>query len=81
MLRKENKEQRTKNKEQNDMEEKLTYKEAMEQLEQLVKVIEDPEHPLDQIQTEIEKAMELVKYCREELAGTAEKLNGILEQK
>lgn len=63
------------------MKDNLTYKEAMEELERLVGVIESPDHPLDQIQDEIAEAMELVKFCRESLAGTAQKLNEILEQK
>ncbi|MBQ9583316.1 MAG: exodeoxyribonuclease VII small subunit [Bacteroidales bacterium] len=63
------------------MAEKLTYKQALEKLEALVAVIEDPDHPLDKIQGEVEQAMRLVEYCKQCLAGTEKELMDIIDNK
>ena len=63
------------------MADKITYKEALEKLEALVEVIENPDHPLDTIQAEVVEAMKLVEYCRECLAGTEKSLMDIIEKK
>lgn len=62
------------------MEDKLTYKEALEKLEALVQVIESPDHPLDTIQAEVAEAMKLVEYCRTCLAGTEKELMEIIDK-
>lgn len=63
------------------MAEKPTYKEALEKLEALVATIENPDHPLDTIQKEVEEAMKLVEYCKQCLAGTEKELIDIIDKK
>ena len=63
------------------MAEQLSYKEALEKLESLVATIENPDHPLDTIQSEVEQAMKLVEYCRQCLAGTEKELMEIIDKK
>ena len=63
------------------MKDKLTYKEALEQLEALVEKIENPDHPLDTIQSEVEQAMQLVEYCKKCLDGTEKELTDIIDKK
>ncbi len=46
---------------------KMSYEEAVAELEAMVKKIEDPTTPLDKISADVEKALELVKYCRSKL--------------
>ncbi|MBO4558132.1 MAG: exodeoxyribonuclease VII small subunit [Bacteroidales bacterium] len=63
------------------MAKKMTYKEALEALEKLVEVIENPDHPLDTIQEEVKQAMQLVDYCKKCLAGTEKELMDIIDNK
>lgn len=60
------------------MKEKLTYEEALAQLEKLVEKIEDPKTDLSHIGEDVKKAMELVKYCKTCIAGTKEELEKLL---
>ncbi len=46
---------------------KLTYEEAIIELEKLTAKIENPATPLDTITKEVKKALELVKYCKSKL--------------
>ena len=63
------------------MAKELSYKEALDKLEALVAVIEDPDHPLDTIQAEVAEAMKLVDYCKKCLAGTEKELMKIIDKK
>lgn len=62
------------------MAKKLSYKEALEQLEALVEKIENPDHSLETIQSEVEQAMKLVDYCRKCLAGTEKELMDVIDK-
>ena len=42
--------------------EKMSYEQAVENLEELVKKIESPSMPLSKMGDELKKAMELIKY-------------------
>ncbi len=57
----------------------LTYKEALLQLEELVKKIEDPETQLEDITGEVKKALELIKYCRDTIKGYKEETAKLME--
>lgn len=59
------------------MESNKTYEEAVTELEQLVRQIEDPSNSLTQIEKSVAQAMELIGFCREKLKeyeGNMEKL-------
>lgn len=60
------------------MKEKMTYEEALARLEELVKKIEDPDGDLSTVGEDVKKAMELVKYCKECIAGTKSELDKLL---
>lgn len=62
------------------MEEKLTYEQALAQLQQLVEVIEAPDAPLIGVEKELKKAMELLDFCRKELDGYEEEFHKILNK-
>lgn len=57
----------------------LTYKEALLQLEELVKKIENPETQLEDITGEVKKALELIKYCREAIKGYKDEAAKLME--
>ena len=48
----------------------LTYEEAMAQLEQIVRQVEQNELGIDQLVEQLKKATELVAYCKEKLYNT-----------
>lgn len=62
------------------MEKKLSYEEALVQLQELVKVIEAPDAQIAGIEKELKKAMELLEYCRKELDGYEKDFDKILNK-
>ncbi|MCF0164770.1 MAG: exodeoxyribonuclease VII small subunit [Bacteroidales bacterium] len=61
------------------MEDKLTYEQALAELEKLVADIENPEHPLTSITDDVRKAMELIKYCKSCINGIDKELKEIID--
>ncbi len=62
------------------MKEKMRYDEAVAELENIVKKIEDPNVNIDNVEELIKRAMELVAYCKRELAGYEESFSALLEK-
>jgi exodeoxyribonuclease VII small subunit len=62
------------------MDKNLSYQEALSQLEELVAKIEDPQRPLNSLSDDLERAMMLIKYCRESLRDTEDKLIKIIKE-
>ena len=62
------------------MEKKMTYEEALAELQQLVGVIEAPDAHIAGIEKELKRAMELLKFCRKELDGYEKDFNSILNK-
>ena len=60
--------------------EKMTYEEALEQLQKLVEVIEAPDAQIAGVEKELKKAMELLEFCRKELDGYENDFNKILNK-
>lgn len=60
--------------------ENLTYKEAMAQLEQIVHKIENEEPDVDELSAMVQKASELMQFCRKKLKSTEEEINQTLEK-
>lgn len=58
----------------------LTYKEAMAQLETIVRKIENEEPDVDELSAMVHKAAELMQFCKEKLKGTEEEINQALEK-
>ena len=49
---------------------KITYTEAFEELEQIVKELENSEISIDELEVRIKRASSLLKICREKLYKT-----------
>jgi exodeoxyribonuclease VII small subunit len=62
------------------MENKLSYEEALAQLQGLVKVIEAPDAQIAGVEKELKEAMELLELCRKELDGYEKKFDNILNK-
>lgn len=52
------------------MEKKLTYTQAMKQLEEIVGQLEDNSLDIDQLADKVKQAQELIKFCRDRLYKT-----------
>ena len=61
------------------MEEKLSFEESLEQLEEIVNKLENGNVPLDDAIDEFKKAMDLVKICNAKLNSAEEAIAKIVE--
>ncbi len=59
--------------------EKMSYNEAVAQLEEIVKKIEDPNVNLNEVEGLVKRAVELVEYCKGELKGYEEQFEKVLD--
>lgn len=57
------------------MKENHTYTEAFEQLQQIVKQMEDADISVDDLADNIKKATKLIKICKDKLTKTEEEVN------
>jgi exodeoxyribonuclease VII small subunit len=57
----------------------LSYRKALEELESIVKKIEQNEPDVDELNDMVSRAVELVKYCKKKLKATEEELKNNLE--
>ena len=57
----------------------LSYQKALDELESIVKKIEQNEPDVDELNDLVARAVELVKYCKTRLKTTEEKLKEHLE--
>lgn len=60
-------------------EKKMSYEEAVAELEKLVEKIESPDVSLPDAGPELKRAMELIRYCKEELKGYEKEFADILK--
>ena len=59
----------------------IKYEEAVKQLEDIVKQLENGELDLDDMSSELKKAPQLIKICKDRLTKTDEEIKKILENK
>ncbi|MBO4381639.1 MAG: exodeoxyribonuclease VII small subunit [Bacteroidales bacterium] len=57
------------------MKENLTYTEAFEKLQQIVKQMEDADISVDDLADNIKTATQLIKICKDKLTKTEEEVN------
>ena len=60
------------------MEKKISYTEAIRELEAIVTEIEEGEITIDTLSEKVKRASELIRICREKLSSTEEDVNKIL---
>lgn len=58
----------------------LSYKEAIAQLEQIVHKIENEEPDVDELTAMVQKAADLMQFCKKKLKSTEEEINQALEK-
>lgn len=57
----------------------LTYEEAMSQLEELVRQVENNEQGIDKLAEQLKKAQQLIAFCKDKLYTTDEEIQKILK--
>lgn len=58
---------------------KLTYEEALQELQQIVTQLQEDAISVDELSDKVKRAAELIAYCREKLRKTEESLEGLFE--
>lgn len=59
--------------------EKLTYEKALAELQSIVNDLEEDAIGIDQLSEKINRAAELIGFCREKLRSTEEEVDRLLE--
>lgn len=60
---------------------KINYEEAVKQLEDIVAKMEDGEMDLESMTTQLKKAQELVKLCKDRLTQTDKDIQALLKKR
>lgn len=61
-------------------ENKKSYEAAVQELNALVKKIEDPNASFSDLEADIKKSMELISFCKEQLKGYKDKFDAIQKE-
>lgn len=61
------------------MEEKLTYKEAMAEIEQIVTLLEENKLDVDELSAKVKRVSQLIAFCKTKLHDTEEEVENILK--
>jgi exodeoxyribonuclease VII small subunit len=59
---------------------KLSYNEAIEEIEQIIAKIENDEFSIDELADKVKRISFLINYCKEKLRNTEEELDKILKK-
>lgn len=61
-------------------EKKISFNEAIKELETILEQIESGEPDVDELSGKVKRASELIKICRKKLKSTEEEIDKILEE-
>ena len=61
------------------MEQKMTYKKAIEEIEAIVKSLEDNKMDIDVLGERVKRAAELIEFCKSKLHDTEEEVEKVLK--
>jgi exodeoxyribonuclease VII small subunit len=61
------------------MSKKLTYNDAIEEIEQIIAKIENDEYSIDDLADKVKRISFLINYCKEKLHNTEEELDKVLK--
>ena len=62
-----------------EQKEELTYEKAIAELEPLVERVEEKDAPLDRIEKDIKRAMQLIAFCKTQLRGYKERFSALMD--
>ena len=63
------------------MKKETTYEEAMAELQDIVRRMENDELDIDQMTAQLKRAQELIKLCKDKLTKTDEEIKKILSER
>lgn len=58
----------------------INYEEALDQLEEIARKMENGEFEVDELVAQLKKAQQLIKLCNDKLRSTDEEIQKILKQ-
>lgn len=61
-------------------ESKMTYKEAMEEIESVVEKLEDNRLEIDELSAQVKRVSELLAFCKAKLHETEEEVEKVLKE-
>ena len=61
------------------MEQEITYKKAIEEIEAIVKSLEDNKMDIDVLGERVKRAAELIEFCKSKLHDTEEEVEKVLK--
>ncbi|WP_298612559.1 exodeoxyribonuclease VII small subunit [uncultured Odoribacter sp.] len=61
------------------MEEKLSYKEAMAEIESIVTMLEENKLDVDELSAKVKRVSQLIAFCKSKLHNTEEEVENILK--
>lgn len=61
------------------MEEKLSYKEAMAEIENIVSMLEENKLDVDELSEKVKRVSRLIAFCKSKLHDTEEEVENILK--
>ncbi len=59
---------------------KLSYKEAVEEIDEILEKIENEELDVDELSEKVKRVSTLIKFCKEKLHKTQEEVENILKE-
>jgi exodeoxyribonuclease VII small subunit len=59
---------------------KLTYKEAISEIEEILEKLESEELDVDELASRVKRVSQLLKFCKEKLSNTEKEIQGIIEE-
>jgi len=59
---------------------KLTYKEAISEIEEIIEKLESEELDVDELAVRVKRVSQLLKFCKEKLTNTEKEIQGIIEE-
>lgn len=60
--------------------EEMTYDKAVAELEALVEGLENPQKDFSAVQTDVRRAMELVRWCRKYIRASQQETDRLMEE-
>ena len=61
-------------------EQKMTYENALTEVEAIIKKMENNELDIDTLTEQLKRAQQLIKFCKDKLTKTDEEIKKILEE-
>jgi exodeoxyribonuclease VII small subunit len=59
---------------------KLTYKEAIAEIETILEKLENEELDVDDLAVKVKRVSQLLKFCKDKLTGTEKEIQGIMDE-